>query len=291
MPEKTYGTLVTNTGTRLITEATMNGEQVNITEFAVGDGGGAYYQPTEQMTELKRECWRGAVASAAINETSPNMIDVVAVVPSDVGGFTIREMGIFDEVGNLFAVCNTADAEKVVISSGEVAEMKLTMHVIVSNTAVIQFLIDPTVIVATKADLEAHDASSRAHTALFAQKAGADDLSAHTHNTDIHVTPIQIQGYNTAVAEVGEHVNDTDIHIQPGERTGWAQTAATAQEALAVAAAATEKVNQQAGQIARLEDGLFSNITGNPWLVTFEDRAGIVLTKGIWNKERQRLEC
>ena len=45
--EKKYGTLVTNVGTRLITNATMNGEKVRITQFAVGDGGGDYYQPTE----------------------------------------------------------------------------------------------------------------------------------------------------------------------------------------------------------------------------------------------------
>ena len=44
--EKKYGTLVTNVGTRLITNATMNGEQVRITQFAVGDGGGDYYHPT-----------------------------------------------------------------------------------------------------------------------------------------------------------------------------------------------------------------------------------------------------
>ena len=49
--EKKYGTLVTNVGTRLITNATMNGEKVRITQFAVGDGGGDYYQPTELMTE------------------------------------------------------------------------------------------------------------------------------------------------------------------------------------------------------------------------------------------------
>ena len=83
------------------------------------------------------------MGSAKINEVSPNMIDVVTVVPSNVGGFTIREMAVFDEENNMIAICNTAAAEKVVISSGEVSEMKLTMHITVSNTAAIEFLIDP----------------------------------------------------------------------------------------------------------------------------------------------------
>ena len=101
--EKKYGTLVTNVGTYLITNATMNGEKVKISQFAVGDGGGDYYQPTELMTELKNEVWRGRVGSAMINEVSPNMIDVVTVVPSNVGGFTIREMAVFDEENNMIS--------------------------------------------------------------------------------------------------------------------------------------------------------------------------------------------
>lgn len=289
--EKKYGTLVTNVGTYLITNATMNGEKVRISQFAVGDGGGDYYQPTELMTELKNEVWRGAVGSAKINEVSPNMIDVVTVVPSNVGGFTIREMAVFDEENNMIAICNTAAAEKVVISSGEVSEMKLTMHITVSNTAAIEFLIDPTVIVATKQDLENHNNSPTAHGTALEKKADAAELSAHTHNSEIHVTQAMTEGYNTAIQEIGEHVNDTDIHVQPGEREGWGETSETAEAALAAAQAAQELANQQAGQIARLEDGLFSNITGNPFLITFENLDGIALTRGTWNEAKKRLEC
>lgn len=289
--EKKYGTLVTNVGTYLITNATMNGEKVKISQFAVGDGGGDYYQPTELMTELKNEVWRGRVGSAKINEVSPNMIDVVTVVPSNVGGFTIREMAVFDEENNMIAICNTAAAEKVVISSGEVSEMKLTMHITVSNTAAIEFLIDPTVIVATKKDLENHNNSTTAHGAALEKKAEAADLAAHTHNSEIHVTQAMTEGYNTAIQEIGEHVNDTAIHVQPGEREGWGATSETAEAALAAAQAAQALANQQAGQIARLEDGLFSNITGNPFLITFENLDGIALTRGTWNEAKKRLEC
>lgn len=288
--EKKYGTLVTNVGTYLITNATMNGEKVRITQFAVGDGGGEYYQPTELMTELKNEVWRGTVGSAKINEVSPNMIDVVTVVPSNVGGFTIREMAVFDEENNMIAICNTA-AEKVVISSGEVSEMKMTMHITVSNTAAIEFLIDPTVIVATKQDLENHDNSPTAHAAALGKKADAADLAAHIFNSEIHVTPEMTEGYNTAIQEIGEHVNNTAIHVQPGEREGWATTGATAEAALAAAQAAQALANQQAGQIARLEDGVFSNITGNPFLITFENLDGISLIRGTWNEAQKRLEC
>ena len=94
--------------------------------------------------------------------------------------------------------------------------MKLTMHITVSNTAAIEFLIDPTVIVATKQDLENHNNSTTAHGAALEKKAEAADLAAHTHNSEIHVTQAMTEGYNTAIQEIGEHVNDTAIHVQPG---------------------------------------------------------------------------
>lgn len=44
-------------------------------------------------------------------------------------------------------------------------------------------------------------------------------------------------------------------------------------------------------RVARVEDGIFNNITGNPYLVSFDSLDGIVLTKGIWNADRKRIEC
>lgn len=94
---RAYGTLVTDCGIQLIAAAVMEGKKINITDLAVGDGGGSYYKPNSTMTALKGEKWRGKVNRVEINEKSPNMIDVVAVIPSDVGGWTIREMGVLDE--------------------------------------------------------------------------------------------------------------------------------------------------------------------------------------------------
>lgn len=82
MADKTYGTLVTDCGIQLIAAAVMEGKKINITDLAVGDGGGSYYKPNSTMTALKGEKWRGKVNRVEINEKSPNMIDVVAVIES-----------------------------------------------------------------------------------------------------------------------------------------------------------------------------------------------------------------
>lgn len=188
--EKTYGTLVTDIGTSLITEAVIEGEKINITHIAVGDGGGSYYQPTPSMTQLKNENWRSTINSVFVNEESPNMIDVIAVIPSDVGGWTIREMALFDENGNMIAICNTPDTEKVIITSGAAGEVEVTMHIEISNTGVISFVIDPTVIIATKRDIERHNASLKAHKALF--KAQSDVVNELINQ--INAIKVELEG-------------------------------------------------------------------------------------------------
>lgn len=291
MEDKTYGTLVTDCGIQLIAAAVMEGKKINITDLAVGDGGGAYYQPTPNMTGLKNECWSGPIKSVSVNKDSPNMIDITAIIPSTVGGFTIREMAVKDDVKNTIAICNTPDTEKVIISSGAAGEIELTMHIEISNADAISFIIDPNVVTATKKDIEDHDASKTAHAAEFEKKADVTDLNAHANNTDIHVNPSTMGNYDTAISGLIEHKEDTKIHVTAEEKASWTEGT---EQAAADANRVTEALNAIAGiesRVSRVEDGLFNNITGNPFLASFDSLDGITLVKGIWNEERKRIEC
>jgi phage-related tail fiber protein len=291
MEDKTYGTLVTDCGIQLIAAAVMEGKKINITDLAVGDGGGAYYQPTPNMTGLKNECWSGPIKSVSVNKDSPNIIDITAIIPSTVGGFTIREMAVKDDVKNTIAICNTPDTEKVIISSGAAGEIELTMHIEISNADAISFIIDPNVVTATKKDIEDHDASKTAHAAEFEKKADVTDLNAHANNTDIHVNPSTMGNYDTAISGLIEHKEDTKIHVTAEEKASWTEGA---EQAAADANRVTEALNAIAGiesRVSRVEDGLFNNITGNPFLASFDSIDGITLVKGIWNEERKRIEC
>ena len=114
------------------------------------------------MTALKGEKWRGKVNRVEINEKSPNMIDVVAVIPSDVGGWTIREMGVWTKQKPLsqFAIPLTRKKSSFKRSGGQI---ELTMHIEISNADAISFYHrTPNVVTATKKkDIEDHDASKR----------------------------------------------------------------------------------------------------------------------------------
>ena len=88
----------------LIAKCILNGGKVNIKTAAAGDGGGEYYEPTVAQTALRGKKWEGDVASAAVSTTNANMIDVKITIDDSVGGFTIREMGLFDDDGTLIAI-------------------------------------------------------------------------------------------------------------------------------------------------------------------------------------------
>lgn len=119
----------------------------------------------------------------------------------------------------------------------------------------------------------------------------ATDLNAHANNTDIHVNPSTMGNYDTAISGLIEHKEDTKIHVTAEEKASWTEGA---EQAAADANRVTEALNAIAGiesRVSRVEDGLFNNITGNPFLASFDSLDGITLVKGIWNEERKRIEC
>ena len=119
----------------------------------------------------------------------------------------------------------------------------------------------------------------------------ATALNAHANNSDIHVNPTTMGNYDTAIAGLIDHTEDTEVHVQPGERAAWDAGAEAAGQAEADAAEALSAIAGLESRVSRVEDGLFNNITGNPFLVQFDSLDGVVMTKGIWNAARNRIEC
>lgn len=116
-------------------------------------------------------------------------------------------------------------------------------------------------------------------------------LDGHRNNSDIHVTPEQIAAFNAAIVDLAAHINNGDIHTTAAQKSAWNEAAQAAADALAAAAAATAAASTLESRVARVEDGLFSNITGNPFITSFEDVTGINVVKGAWNATKARLEC
>ena len=146
----TFYTLWTTAGLAKRANAEVMGTQIQITHAAVGDGNGSAVTPQTSQTELVNEVWRGAVNLIEIDSGNPNWVNIEAVIPASVGDWTIRELGLFDDDGDLVAVGNHAETYKPVLESGMGLDVYLKVTVAVENTDTIELLIDPAVALASR---------------------------------------------------------------------------------------------------------------------------------------------
>ena len=186
--EKRYGTKITTLGAARINACILAGTKLKITRAAAGDGGGGYYVPTVKQMELVGELWQGPIVSAVQTPTVPNMLDVKIVIDDSVGNFVCREMGLFSEDGELIAICNTPDTEKVAISTGVDGRLTMVMHIVVVDASVLEFTIIPALDVVSREDLEKaisdHNMDPAAHEGI--RQAITDAVEAHDVAADVH---------------------------------------------------------------------------------------------------------
>ena len=148
-----YGTMCTDIGNAAIANSVLTGTKVNFAQIVVGDGNGTPYVPASGQTSLKHQVWSGAIAEVTQDPDQMNRMILHAVLPSSVGGWVMREIGVLDDKGQLLAVGNTPEIPKEVVTSGAIMEMDLYIYISVVDARGVNVIIDPTVIIATKADI------------------------------------------------------------------------------------------------------------------------------------------
>ena len=144
-----YNPILTNIGKAKIADAIANNTTVNINTLAVGDSNGTRYSPTESQINLVNERYRTTIDSISIKPESPSLIEMIGVVPSNIGGFTIREVAVFDSDGDMIAISDHPDFEKFIIS-GSANSLELKFMIAVTNTDVVTLIVDDSAIYATR---------------------------------------------------------------------------------------------------------------------------------------------
>ncbi|ENT2848243.1 phage tail protein [Salmonella enterica] len=145
-----FKTIITDYGKqRLITAMSPGGTKLTLTQMAVGDGGGNPTNPDTTSTALVNEVWRAAVNSVSVDKTHSNIIIVELLIPAEVGGFWIREAGIYDEFNKLVAVCSLPASEKPLLEQGSGRAQTVRMTLVISDMSTINVTIDSTTIIAT----------------------------------------------------------------------------------------------------------------------------------------------
>ena len=129
MAEDFYS-IVTDYGSQKQLNSIKNGTPFDVQEIALGDSGGSYYNPSPSQTALRKEVWRGIIQKC---EWDGNRFYCLTTVPAEVGGFVVREAGIYDCDGNLLVISKFPETTKQDPSSGTVKELTIRIEIQLSN--------------------------------------------------------------------------------------------------------------------------------------------------------------
>lgn len=145
-----YFALLTNIGAAKLAKATALGTKVEITQMAVGDGNGVLPTPDPAQTALIHEIRRAPLNMLTVDPANASQIIAEQVIPEDVGGWWIREIGLFDKDGDMIAVANCAETYKPQLQEGSGRVQAIRVILIVSSTEAVTLKIDPAVVLATR---------------------------------------------------------------------------------------------------------------------------------------------
>ncbi|WP_250193860.1 phage tail protein, partial [Escherichia coli] len=181
-----FKTVITDTGAKKLAQAAApDGKPVRLTHMAVGDGGGTLPTPDSKQTRLVHEVWRHTVNRVILDATHQNRIIAELVIPPETGGFWIREIGVFDEHGDLIAVGNTAESYKPAVAEGSGRAQTFRTILTVSSTATVALTVDNTMVMATvdyvDDKLKEHE-QSRRHPGASLTAKGFVQLSSATNS-------------------------------------------------------------------------------------------------------------
>ncbi|HCU3987350.1 TPA: phage tail protein [Escherichia coli] len=182
-----FKTVITDTGAKKLAQAAApDGKPVRLTHMVVGDGGGTLPTPDSKQIRLVHEVWRHTVNRVILDATHQNRIIAELVIPPETGGFWIREIGVFDEHGDLIAVGNTAESYKPTVAEGSGRAQTFRTILTVSSTATVALTVDNTMVMATvdyvDDKLKEHEQSRRHPDASLTTK-GFTQLSSDTTST------------------------------------------------------------------------------------------------------------
>ncbi|HDY9126648.1 TPA: phage tail protein [Klebsiella pneumoniae] len=215
--EKVYQAILTEKGRDKLAVAAITGEQVGFTMMGVGDGGGQSAVPFSAQDSLINELYRASLNRLVIADQAANVIRAEMVMQPQVGGFWLREAGLYDDAGDCLAVANLPPSYKPMLAEGAGRLQAINLWIAVSNTADVQLMTDPTVMIASVDEVERAKNEAKDYT---------DEVLG---DLDTNIKQIIAAAVKTAVSDAWELDNPVGTtrffnqNINPNERWPWSQ--------------------------------------------------------------------
>lgn len=208
-----YRALLTEQGKALLANAAATGQKLEITHMAVGDGGGSPTQPDESQTKLVNEKRRAELNSLQIDTGNSNQVIAEQVIPEDVGGWWIRELGLYDKNGVLVAIANTPDTYKPQLTEGAGRTQVVRMVLLVKGDANAAIVADKTALLVSRDTLSAaiaEHARSRNHPDATLLAKGFTQLSndSNSGSETLAATPKAVKAVNDASLKIAANLKD-----------------------------------------------------------------------------------
>lgn len=143
-----YVAILTDIGAAQLANAAATGTPLSWTHMAVGDGNGVTPIPSKLQAALIHENLRLSLNRLTARADRP-VIVAELILPPNVGGWWVREVGLYDSAGRLVAVANYPATFKPTQGQGTGRTQGIRMQLLVSSTANITLLDDPTLVAPT----------------------------------------------------------------------------------------------------------------------------------------------
>ncbi|MBB8433313.1 phage tail protein [Escherichia coli] len=176
--------VLTDRGAQLEAAALASGVPVVLNKFVIGDANGNDdVTPDPARTALIHETYRGDIKSS---ENSGNQVIFTLYVPPETGGYTIREVGILTDKGELYSVARSPDILKPTDSNGALISITYKYTLAVSSTSTVNVVIDNDSMCQADADKRylqiSKNLSEIKDKGAAAQQAGRENLGVDLNN-------------------------------------------------------------------------------------------------------------
>lgn len=267
------GSILTAVGKAKIASATPE-NQLEISHVAVGDGNGSYPVLTENMVALANEVWRGNASNPIRDVSATNTLMFESAIPPDVGGFTIREIAIFDSTGAMIAIGHVDPAQiKPLATTTTAVNMTVRMIIALANAEETNLILQIAPI-ATHNGLADRDSAGAHPASAIADASG--DTQQNVNLKGAAPWYAKPGGYNTgdkvalSTGYIVKSIANGNTNNPNSNMTGWVKVNDSSQIDI--------KLNELASSIQKsLYDAVYDELIDVTWFGA----------NGNWNKDTQ----